>query len=145
MSYPPLVKHTTETQYREHFSQKYCVGPIFMYDGIPVRFYKKDFDHAFYESSSAIQSNKSLFSFKRAEKIDWIEATLLDKNASLHYGWDNKKRKANLTRRVAITNGNYIVVIQIMKSSNARFITAFPTQNYRTVLKISSNPKWQQP
>jgi hypothetical protein len=144
MGYPPLRKFDTEAEYREYFEQKYCISPLLTHDGIPVRFTKRDFDHAFYSSASSAKPDKSVFSFERAERIDLIEAVLQDSSASLHCGWDNKKKIANPTRRVAIGKGNYIVVIQIMKSGKARFITAFPAKNYRTVLKISGNPKWQQ-
>lgn len=145
MSYPPLVKHPKEDDYRQHFRDKYCKKSIMTFDGIPVRFAEKDFGHAFYESRSSTQPTKDMFSIERAERIDWIEAALLDNNASLHYGWDSKKKKVNAARRVAIANGNYVVVIQIMKSGKARFVTAFPASASRTVLLIGASPKWQQP
>jgi len=142
MSYPPLRKFDTEAQYREYFKQKYCISPLLTYDGIRVRFTERDFGHAFYTSARSAKPDKSVFSFERAERIDLIEAVLQDSNASLHFGWNNKKKRADPTRRVAIGKRNYIVVIQMMKSGNARFITAFPANN-RTVLKINGSPKWQ--
>jgi hypothetical protein len=142
MSYPPLRKFNTEAECRGYFEQKYCISPLLTHDGIPVRFTKRDFDHAFYTSASSRQPDKSVFSFERAEKIDLIEAVLRDSSASLHCGWDNRKKVANPTRRVAIGKRNYVVVIQIMKSGKARFITAFPANN-RTILKINGSPKWQ--
>ena len=142
MSYPPLRKFNTEAEYRRYFEQKYCCSPLLTHDGIPVRFTKRDFDHAFYTSSSPKQPDKSIFYFERAETIDLIEAVLQDSSASLHCGWDNKKKRANPMRRVAIGKRNYIAVIQIMKSGRARFITAFQANN-RTALQILGNPKWQ--
>jgi len=144
MGYPPLRRLNTEADYRRHFEQKYCVRPLLTHDGIRVRFVREDFDHAFFESSSSTQPDKSLFSLNRAERIDWIEATLQDGNASLHCGWDSSKKREDPNRRVAIGNGDYVVVIQTVRSGNARFITAFPASN-STVQRISGSRQWQQP
>jgi hypothetical protein len=145
MNYPLLVKYTTEADYREHFRKKYCKGPIVTFDGIPVIFSPKDFDHAFYESSSKKQPDKKIFAAVRAERMDWIERALLDKNAELHPGWDKKKKNYDYTRRVALANGDHVVVIQILKSGNARFKTAYPADNIRTLIKIKSSPQWKSP
>ncbi len=53
MPYPPLAHYESESQYRAHFEEIYCVENIMTFDGIPVRFKKRDFDHAFYESTAA--------------------------------------------------------------------------------------------
>ncbi|MFP3975847.1 MAG: hypothetical protein ACLFVK_06460 [Dehalococcoidia bacterium] len=140
-----MVKYTTEDEYRRHFRQKYCQARIATFDGILVRFSMKDFDHAFYECSTSIWPSKNKFSLPRAERIDWIEAALLDNTAKLKIGWDNKKKKLNKSRRVIVANGNYVVVIQLLKSGNARFITAFLADNYRTLLQILSLPDWTSP
>lgn len=145
MSYPPLVKYATEEEYRQHFLRKYCHGRILTCDGILVRFNAKDFNHAFYESSSSIQPTKNKLSLSRAERIDWIEKALLDNSAILKVGWNSKKKQFDQTRRVALANGNYVVVIQFLRSSNARFITAFLADNYRTLLQIHNSPDWTPP
>lgn len=142
MSYSPLKKYATEAEYREYFKNKYCVGPILTHDGLPVRFSPKDFTHAFYESSSSKQQDKAIFSIVRAERIDWIEEALQDKNAELHPGWDKKKKKYNPSRRVSLANGNYVVVIQMLKNGKARFKTAYVADKIRTLLKIKTSPKW---
>ena len=142
MSYPRLLKYTTEADYREHFRQKYCAGPIFTHDGIPVRFSPKDFNHAFYESSSNKQRDKSIFSTVRSERIDWIAEALMDRKAKLHPGWDSKRKIYDSTRRVSLANGDYIVVIQLLKSGKARFKTAYLANNTHTLLKIKSSPQW---
>ncbi|MBA7625981.1 hypothetical protein ES703_33415 [subsurface metagenome] len=141
MAYPPLVRYASEQEYRRHFIEKYCKRQIITFDDIPVRFNNKDFAHAFYESGSNLKNN--LFSVVRAQRIDWIEVALLDANAELYYGWDADKKRVDTTRRVALVKKNYIVIIQIMKSGKARFITAFVANNYRTFLKIKQSPKWQ--
>ena len=141
MAYPPLVRYASEQEYRRHFIEKYCKRQIITFDDIPVRFNNKDFAHAFYESGSNLKNN--LFSVVRAQRIDWIEVALLDANAELYYGWDADKKRVDTTRRVALVKKNYIVIIQIMKSGKARFITAFVANNYRTLLKIKQYPKCQ--
>ena len=141
MAYPLLVRYASEQEYRRHFMEKYCKRQIITFDDIPVRFNNKDFAHAFYESGSNLKNN--LFSVVRAQRIDWIEVALLDANAELYYGWDADKKRVDTTRRVALVKKNYIVIIQIMKSGKARFITAFVANNYRTLLKIKQSPKWQ--
>lgn len=145
MRYPPLVRYATEDEYRRHFYRKYCQGRIATFDGILVRFSTKDFNHAFYESSTSIQPDKNKLSLPRAERIDWIEAALLDDTAKLKVGWDNKKKRLAKSRRVIVANGNYVVIIQLLKRGNARFITAFLADNYRTLLQILNLPDWASP
>lgn len=48
MPYPPLVSYNSVDEYRGHFERIYCRGVITTFDGIPVRFQKRDFDHAFF-------------------------------------------------------------------------------------------------
>ncbi len=139
MQYPPLVRYESEAQYREHFEQTYCTREIITFDNIPVRFKKLDFDHAFYESS---RSKDDTFSFKRAERIDWIKAALEDQNSEKYVGWDNKRKKSDKCRRVVLVKGNYVVVIGISGRGTGRFITAFLAESRRTLQKIRKNPKW---
>ena len=145
MSYPPLVKFATEDEYRQHFYQKYCQGRIITFDGILVSFNTRDFNHAFYESSGSIQPTKDKFSLFRAQRIDWIEKALLDKNAILKVGWNSKKKQFDQTRRVTLANRNYVVVIKFLRSGNARFITAFLADKHRTLLQIHNSPGWGSP
>jgi len=138
MAYPPLVNYQTEQEYRDHFERVYCKGPIQTFDNIEVRFYKRQFDHCFFES---VKSKDDTFSQRRAERIDWIKTALEDSNAEHRVGWDNiKKRPAN-DRRVAIVVGNYVIVIRIYQLDRARFVTAF-VANGRTISQIRTNPLW---
>ena len=143
MAYAPLVKYAKDDDYRLHFENKYCCHRLQTFDAISVRFIKTDFDHAFYESSGSRGQKKDTFSFTRAKRIDWIEKTLLDVSAELYQGWDKKRSVIDPTRRVAVVDGNYVVIIQILKTGGARFITAYVADSYRTILKIKSSPKWQ--
>lgn len=138
MIYPPLVKYENESQYRTHFEHVYCRGQIVTFDGIPVKFKKTDFSHAFFESQN---SKDDTFSHKRAQRIDWIKSALEDPDSERYVGWDNKK-KSNRRRRVALVEGNYVVVIGMGSKGNARFITAFVADNRRTIEMIRRNPRW---
>jgi len=139
MPYPPLVYYETEAQYRTHFERVYCKEKIVTFDGIPVKFKKQDFNHAFYESKVV---KDDTFSFARAQRIDWIKAALGDPYSEMYVGWDNKKKKNDRHRRVVLVQGNYVVVIGISSKGNGRFITSFLADSGRTVQMIRQNPKW---
>lgn len=138
MAYPPLVHYQTEDEYRTHFEQVYCNGPITTFDNIQVRFRKRQFDHCFFES---VNTKDDTFSPDRAERIDWIKAALEDPDAEHRVGWDNiKKRPAN-DRRVAIVVNNYVVIIRLYRADRAEFVTAF-VATQRTISQIRTNPLW---
>jgi hypothetical protein len=140
MPYPPLVNYQTELEYQAHFEQIYCQAPIMTFDGIPVRFNKRDFTHAFFES--VIQKD-DIFSRQRAERIDWIKAALEDQQSDRFVGWDNKRKKYDGKRRVTVVMGNFIVVIAITgQGDRAKFITAFVADSDRTISRIRKSPKW---
>ena len=139
MPYPPLIHYETEAQYRSHFERVYCLKEIVTFDGIAVRFKKNDFEHAFYESSS---TKDDTFSHGRAQRIDWIKAALEDPKSERYLGWDNKRKRYDRRRRVALVMGNYVVVIGINSKGKGRFITAFVADSSRTVHMIRQNPAW---
>lgn len=141
MSYPPLVNYHTELEYRSHFEQSYCQGAIVTFDGISVRFRKDDFDHAFFES---VQAKDDTFSTLRAERIDWIQAALLDPHSDRYVGWDNKRKRYDGKRRVTVVMGNFVVIIALLnqQGDKARFITAYVADSGRTISKIRQSPKW---
>jgi hypothetical protein len=143
VAYPPLVQYATEQEYRAHFEQVYCCGVLQCFDGIAVRFNKSDFDHCFFESSRR-DGVKDQFSPLRAERIDWIKAALQDGQADLFVGWDSKKRRYDHGRRVTLVMGNYVVVIRLMGSLKARFVTAFVADSDRTLKRIKESPRWTQ-
>jgi len=142
MAYPPLVKHKHQREYQQRFLRKYCSNrPITTHDGIQVKFHKSHFRHAFYEAANRQPRDKSVFSLERAERIDWIEVALADSAAQLHVGYDKRKRKPDPSRRVSVSNGNYVVVIEMKKKGGAVFVTAF-CAGPRTLAKIKANPEW---
>lgn len=138
MPYPPLVNYGTEQEYRSHFERVYCQGTISTFDGIEVRFRRRMFDHCFFES---VVTKDDTFSPRRAERIDWIVATLQDASAELRVGWDNQKKIPAKNRRVAIVKGIYVVVIRLKGNGKAEFVTAF-VAGQRAINLIKTNPLW---
>jgi len=141
---PPFVIKNSENEYKEYFEKNYCNKVIMTFDNIRVYFRKEHFKHAFFESSK-FNKIKDKFSFERAKRIDWIAATLKNKNSKLFKGWNGKKKMVNPNRRVAYCFKNYIVVIEIKKSKEGilkgEFITAFSASN-KTIKRICSSPIW---
>lgn len=141
MDYPPLVFYGTTIEYRIHFERTYCLQPIITFDGIAVRFRKDRFDHCFYESTCRNQI-KDMFSNQRAERIDWIKATLQDPNAELFVGWDKNKKRYDQGHRVAVVLGNYVVVIRMSGNQTAQFVTAYVADSASSLAKIKKSPNW---
>lgn len=147
MDYPPLVHHTDEASYRNHFERVYCRGPVTTFDAIQVRFRRDQFFHCFFESSRR-DGTKDQFSRVRAERIDWIKAALEDPDSERFLGWDRIRRRYDTKRRVAVVLGNYVVVISMTRKTSAQFITAFLADStgergqYSTIEKIHRSPKW---
>jgi hypothetical protein len=139
MPYPPLVNYSLEEEYRRHFERVYCSGPVVTFDDIPVRFRKKDFDHAFFESR---QAKDDTFSIIRAERIDWIKAALKDTHSERYVGWDNKQKRYDRKRRVALVMGSYVVVIALTAAGSGIFITAYVADSEKTLKLIRQGPRW---
>ena len=141
--YPPLLKLPDEAAYRAHFLAKYCQGPITTFDGIKVWFRNDKFDHDFFESSNR-DDVKDVFSPMRAERMDWIEATLADPTAILKQGWIKREQRHDSGRRVAIVKGNYVVVIAMNRRNprKANFVTAFVADSPKTYNEIMGSPAW---
>ena len=144
MTYPPLVKYKTKAEYVAHYEKVYCTGAIITFDKIVVRFRKSRFSHCFYESTRR-NKIKDQFSRLRAERIDWIKATLEDPNADLYIGWDGKKKRYDRSHRVALVVGDYVVVIRLTGKQSAEFVTAYVADSQSTLAKIKRSPKWPPP
>jgi len=144
MPYPPLVVLASEAEYRDEFLADYCAsGGLCTFDGVPVAFRPRHFSHAFYQAAGRVPGDKSLFSRERAERMDWINTALCDRAAKLFFGYDKKRKAINRSRRVSVSNGNYVVVIQFEKSGRAAvFVTAF-CATPETLKKIESAPVWK--
>lgn len=143
MALPPLVHYATVAEYRSHYEQVYCRGNIQTFDGIRVYFSPGKFGHVFYESS-ARDGRKDAFSPVRAQRIDWIKATLEHPEAALFEGWDKTSRQYDATRRVAVVYEDFVVVVAMgLKqdgSLKANFVTCYQADN--SIGKIRNSPPW---
>lgn len=142
MAMPPLKTFADAVACGLHYKQVYCAGPIPTFDGIMVRFDKRDFLHLFFESSNR-DGNKDSFSPRRAERIDWIKAALQDPAAELFQGYDNVKKTALPDSRVCLVSGDYVVVIDILDVKKAKIITAFVIDDPEVLKEIKGSPKWK--
>lgn len=140
---PPLRNFNNENECRQYFETKYCGIGTLTFDNLLVKFYPEKFDDAFFESLDNKQRDKSIFSVKRAERIDWIEYVLKNPKSELYSGWDRDKKCINKCRRVAIISPeNYVVIITVLKNNNAKFITAYLADGPITAKRIRKAPKW---
>jgi hypothetical protein len=140
-AYPPLLMLADEAAYRARFEAIYCAGAVTTFDGITVRFQKRDFDHCFFESSQRNRI-KDTFSPLRAERLEWIAVALQDATADRFQGWDRDTKAYDKTRRVTLVCGNYVVVIAITGAKAARFITAYVADTPSTLTRLKTSPKW---
>ncbi|MBN2412622.1 hypothetical protein JXQ31_13110 [candidate division KSB1 bacterium] len=145
MSYPDLLILPSIDDYRKYYEDNYCRAPILTFDNIPVYFSKYRFKHAFFESSKR-NNIKDLFSIIRAERIDWIKATLTNPDAKLYQGWNKKKHLYDPYWRVNVVYGDFVVIIKMGYKKNgklkAEFRTAYNADN--SIIKIQSSPKWDR-
>lgn len=138
-------QHMSETELRALWASVYCdpSKPIFTFNSIRVRFHVEMFDHAFYESYNRRERDKSILSLNRCQKMLWIKDTLEDPSACLKQGWDRDKKKYVKERRVALVKNNYIVIIQLVRNREARFISAYEINEPENLNRILASPDWE--
>ncbi len=145
MALPPLVHYPTVAEYRSHYERVYCRGNIQTFDGIRVYFSASKFGHMFYEST-ARDGRKDAFSPVRAQRIDWIKATLEHPTAALFEGWNKTARQYDATRRVAVVYEDFVVVVAMGLKQNgtlkANFVTCYQADN--SIGKIRQSPAWSR-
>lgn len=143
MSLPPLVHYQTEAEYRDHYKSAYCRRKIQTHDKIPVFFQPQKFEHAFYESTGKY-TGKNKFSPSRAQRIDWVKATLENSQATLYQGWHKDKKIYVPDRRVSFVYESFVVVIDLFLGNNqslkGNFITCYTAD--QSIDKITSSPIW---
>lgn len=143
---PPLLQLADEAAYRQHFEQHYCRAVITTHDGIRVYFKATDFGHAFFESTLRNGVKDTALSPARAERMDWIAATLSDPAAVRFQGWDGKKHKYDPTRCVSVVHGDFVVVLRLSKKADgtlkANFVTCYDANN--SIGKIRQSPLWNK-
>jgi hypothetical protein len=147
VAYPILLDLGDMATYRTHFEITYCRAPIKTFDGIQVRFRKRDFDHCCFESSRR-DGVKDRFSLPRARRLNWIRAALQDPNSERYQGWDKRRKRYDRRRRVVVVMGNYVVVIALKRRGWADFVTAYVADTpavpgrLSTVDMIRKGPRW---
>lgn len=143
MPLPPLLRLADEAAYRDHFVSTYCRGVIETHDGIRVFFQQEKFGHAFYESTNR-DGIKDAFSWVRAERMNWIGATLTDPAAIRYQGWIARTRSYDAARRVDLLYDDFVVVLSLGLTRDgglrANFITCYQADNSVTKIKVS--PQW---
>ena len=141
---PALLKLADQAAYQQHFVQTYCAGPLMTHDGIPVYFKRQSFYHAFFET---VTHKDDTFSPDRAERMDWIAATLADAATQCFQGWVAKTKSYDPTRRVELRSQNFVVVLFMKKGQNgqlkAEFLTCYPVANQR-LPKVLAAPVWNR-
>lgn len=143
-----FIVNETESFYKNIYENFYCKSPISTFDNILVFFKKDNFSHAFFESANRRRKDKSIFSYKRANRIYWIKWVLENPNAELYKGYNHITKKYDNSRRVAVCVDNYIVVVELNKNKNkAKFITAYVADGIngkgkKAIDLIKSGEKW---
>jgi hypothetical protein len=145
MAQPGLVVYASVAEYRAHYLNSYCRGVIQTADGMRVYFKPVSFDHAFYESTKR-DGAKDAFSQVRAQRIDWIQATLASPDADLFAGYDKASNTHSHARRVAVVYEDFVVVISIGAAKDGAlkgsFVTCYQADN--SIGKIRLAPLWSR-
>ena len=141
---PALLTLADEAAYQQHFVQKYCTGPLLTHDGIPVYFKRHAFYHAFFDT---VVHKDDTFSPLRAERMDWIEATLIDAQTNRLQGYVARTKQHDPARRVELRYQNFIVVLIMGLAKDGtlkgEFLTCYPVNNNR-LPKVRGAPVWNR-
>jgi hypothetical protein len=136
--------------YKKIYQDFYCKHPIITFDGISVKFFVENFEHAFYKNVDRKLKDKSQFSYQRANRIYWIKWILQNPNADLYVGYNSNTKSYDNSRRVAICVDDYAVIIALNKTDNtkAKFITAYIANEVnnrgdKAIDLIRKGPKWR--
>lgn len=135
------LKHFSE--YKNYYLNNLCKEPIVCFDSLIVKFRPEQFYHAFYERSKRYLKSKDKFSFERAKRMSWIPICLTDNSITPLAGYDNKRKRYDHSRRVClITPDDFVIVIRIINSREAQFVTCFVVDNKQVSQKIKKSPIW---
>lgn len=143
MPLPPLLILQSEDDYRNHYEATCCRAGIITFDGIRVFFDRGRFEHAFFESTRR-DGIKDQFSEVRAQRMDWIRATLENPVADLFQGWDQKWQRYDAGSRVCVVYEDFVVIIRLKLTGNGelrgRFLTCYQADN--SIGKIRESKRW---
>ena len=140
---PPFQEHGDLELYRGFYNSAFS-KPIVTHDGISVYFRRNRFGHAIQESSQK-DGNKDTFSIERAKRLGWIKIALQDLNLELKAGWNKKDKCYDHTGRVTLMIDDFVVVIRLISSVKAEFVTCYVADSPRTKRLILSSPTWINP
>lgn len=143
MPLPPLLNLADEAAYQAHYEATYVRGNLTTHHGVRVYFARSKFGHAFYESTQR-NGIKDQFSQVRAERMDWIGATLTNPGSTWFQGWDRQRRLYDPVRSVTVAHGDFVVVLQFRADSGgnlrSNFVTCYDANN--SIGKIRTSPAW---
>lgn len=146
MALPPLLIYETVREYKQHYERHYQRGTIVTADGIRVYFKPQKFGHAFYQNSQRRKGPKDEFSEERAQRMDWIKATLEHPEAELYMGWNKEQKCYDETRRVSVVFAEFVVVIELglnkRNELKGNFVTCYVAD--KSIRRIKSSPVWDK-
>lgn len=145
MAIPDFLLLPSEEDYRQFFIENYCkLSPLLTWDGLPVMFYPRMFDHAFFKrTEKRWRAQKDQVDYERCKRMLWIKDVLNDPTIVPRQGYDKATNRNDRTRRVAlVSNEHYVVVIRYTDNSKWEFVTAYIIDNERTYNKLLNAPLW---
>ncbi|MBX3629267.1 MAG: hypothetical protein KF908_04995 [Nitrosomonas sp.] len=146
MPLPPLLHYGTASEYKHHYEHHYQRANIVTFDGIRVYFKPQKFGHAFYENSQRKKGPKDEFSPVRAQRMDWIKATLENPSARLYKGWNKEDKTYEENRRVSVVYDGFVVVIELSLNTHGElkgnFITCYVAD--QSINRIVNSPEWDR-
>ena len=144
MPMPPLLTLADEAAYRAHYVQALSNSTHHTRDGIRVFFRRERFDHAFFEHTRRNGPNDR-FSQDRATRMSWIAPTLSEPNATWYQGWDNKRRRNDVSSSVVVAYESFVVILRFGVNRQgvvtATFITCY-LADAQAYPKIQRSPLW---
>jgi len=144
MELPPLLKLDSVQEYKQHYERHYLRGKIITFDGIRVYFRPQTFGHAFYKNSKGVSGDKDAFAPERAERMDWVKATLESAEAEIFMGWIKATKTYDENRRVSVIFEGFVVVIELSLTRKGElkgnFITCYLADN--SIDRIRKSPEW---
>jgi len=142
---PDLLIYENEREYLAYYRKEYCRKGVVTFDGIRVHFRETRFFHAFYESINR-DGRKDRFSKIRAQRMEWIRATLENADSDLFQGWDKNKSRYDPGRRVCVVYEDFVVVLEMRLRANrelkGEFVTCYQADN--SIGKIKKSPRWSK-
>lgn len=140
--YTFLILPTTE-DYKQHFRNKVCCGPVTTPQQVKVFFPPSTFEHAFFEAPGRDGVKSSEISPSRAQRMDWIRKGLADPSSQWFAGWDKISKRYVHHRAACVVGGKFVIVVRRSRSDRlkAEFMTCYWADN--SIDKILKSPAWR--